>query len=516
MAVTGDTVVWVGRDDAGRALYRDADETVKLEGAFVAPSFVDAHVHATSAGLVLNGLDLTGATSLDECLRTIRDYVRARPGELIWGHGWEETAWPELRPPSRDELDAVVGDAPVYLSRIDVHSALVSTALLDRAPGARHADGWSPDGPLARQAHHHVRRAAMESLGSAQRREIQRAFLQHAASLGVTSVHECAGPDISSAEDLRELLAASEEGDVPEVVGYWGEPGAIERARSLGARGVGGDLFVDGALGSRTACLCEPYTDDPSTSGALYLDAEAIAEHLVSCTQAGVQGGFHVIGDAAVAQVVEGFERAARRVGAATLASRGHRLEHLEMVGDEQAKKLASWGVIASMQPLFDDAWGGTERQYSLRLGLPRGARLNPFAAVAAAGMPLALGSDVPVTPVDPWGSVRAAVHHRTEGFGISPRAAFLAHTRGGYRAAGVRDELAGTLQPGAPANFAVWEAGDLVVSAPDTRTQRWSTDPRSLVPGLPSVEPGTDLPRCAYTARRGRTVYARESFSGL
>src|SRR6202011_4325112 len=102
----------------------------------------------------------------------------------------------------------------------------------------------------------------------------------------------------------------------------------------------------------------------------------------------------------------------------------------------------------------------------------------NPLARLAAAGMPLALGSDAPVTPVNPWAAVRAAVHHRTEGFGISPRAAFTAHTRGGWRAAGVDDGVTGTLVPGAPATYAVWEADDLVVAAPDARVQRWSTDP--------------------------------------
>lgn len=512
MAVTGDTVVWVGQDGPGRALYGDTAEVIDLAGAFVTPSFVDAHVHATSAGLAMHGLDLSTAHTLPECLRLIGEHVRAHPGRLVWGHGWEETAWPEGRPPTRAELDAEVGDAPVYLSRIDVHSALVSTALLRQAPQARHADGWSPDGPLSRTAHHHVRTAAISSLGAGQRREIQRAFLEHAASLGVTSVHECAGPAISGSDDLRELLALSAEGGLAEVIGYWGEAGGVEHARELGAHGAAGDLFVDGALGSRTACLREPYTDDPATSGALYLDSTAIAEHLVACTRAGVQGGFHVIGDAAVAEVIEGFERATREVGQAALASRGHRLEHLEMVDEQQARRLAGWGVLASVQPLFDDAWGGTERQYAHRLGLPRGTRLNPFSTIAAAGVPLAFGSDAPVTPVDPWASVRAAVRHRTEGFGISPRAAFTAHTRGGYRATGLRDELAGTLQPGAPANYAVWEAGELVVAAPDTRTQRWSTDPRSRVPALPSLEPGDELPRCLRTVLRGETIYERGS----
>ncbi|MGM1063659.1 amidohydrolase [Saccharothrix sp. Mg75] len=492
MAVDGDTVVWLGQDSVGRALHPDARVT-DLGGAFVAPAFVDAHVHATSAGLLLTGLDLTGCRSA----RDLLDAVRAAPGPLVWGHGWDETAWPEGRPPTRAELDEAAAGKRVYLSRIDVHSALASTALLDLAPAARDADGFHPDGPLSRAAHHHVRGAAKDAIPADRRRAAQQAFLRHAASRGVASVHECAGPDISGRDDLADLLA----GDLLDVVGYWGSVDGTD----LPVRGLAGDLFVDGALGSRTAALCSPYAD-ADTTGALYLDADAVAEHLVACTRAGVQGGFHVIGDAAVAAVVEGFDKAAAVVGAPALAARRHRLEHLEMVTSEQAAALAAHGAVASVQPLFDRAWGGPDGMYAQRLGVERGTRLNPFASLAAAGMVLALGSDAPVTPVDPWAAVRAAVHHRTEGHGLSPRAAFTAHTRGGWRAAGVDDGVTGTLQPGAPATYAVWDAPALEVAAPDTRVQRWSTDPRSRVPALPALD--GPAPVCLRTVLRGRTIF--------
>ncbi|RKT86820.1 hypothetical protein SAMN05421805_109165 [Saccharopolyspora antimicrobica] len=509
MAVTDGTISWLGSDEVGRALHPDA-EVVDLEGAFVAPAFVDAHVHATSTGLLLNGLDLTGCASLTEFLHALRDHVAEYPGALVWGHGWDETWWPERRPPTREEIDRAAAGAPVYLSRIDVHSALVSTALVDRTPLARSAEGWSDSGPLTRVAHHHVRRAARDCLGSGQRKEAQLAFLRHAASQGVACVHECAGPDISGADDLVDLLALSAQGGVPEVVGYWGELGAVERAAELGARGLAGDLFVDGAVGSRTAALREPYTDDPTTSGVLYLDANAVAEHLVACTRAGVQAGFHVIGDAGVAEVCAGFRKAAQVVGVPALASLRHRLEHLEMVDEQQAAELGRYGVVASVQPAFDAAWGGSGAMYARRLGVPRGTRLNPFSKLAANGALLALGSDAPVTPVDPWRAVQAAVHHRTSGFGISPRAAFTAHTRGGWRAAGIDDGVTGTLVPGAPATYAVWDAGELVVAATDSRVQRWSTDPRSGVPPLPDLSPQAPMPRCLRTVLRGETIYTR------
>ncbi|MEV6628972.1 amidohydrolase family protein, partial [Amycolatopsis sp. NPDC051114] len=136
MAVTGGTVVWVGQDAPARTLHPGAD-VVDLDGAFVAPAFVDAHVHATATGLHLSGLDLTGVRSGAELLARVRDAVV--PGQVLLAHGWDESGWTDSRLPSRAELDAAAGATPVYLSRVDVHSALVSTALVELAPAARQA-----------------------------------------------------------------------------------------------------------------------------------------------------------------------------------------------------------------------------------------------------------------------------------------------------------------------------------------------------------------------------------------
>lgn len=513
MAVTDGTVVWVGQDDVGRSLHPGA-EVVELDGAFVAPGFVDGHVHAASAGLAMLGLDLTGARSLRECLELVAAHAVTDPTGVLWGHGWDDSQWPEQRPPTRAELDECVPDRQVYLSRVDVHSALVTTPLCQRAPGVTEADGWSSDGPLSRRAHHLVRAAAREGLHPGQRHAAHTALLDHAAAHGVVCVHECGGAEIAGVDDFRELLVG-EHG--VEVTGYWGQAvSSAEEARAVlaetGAHGLGGDLFVDGSLGSRTAWLHEPYCDDPHSddnTGATYLDVEAITAHLRACTEAAIQGGFHVIGEAGVAAVVEAVGRVVTALGGPAVAARGHRLEHLEMVDAAQATALGGWGVLASVQPVFDALWGGTDGLYVQRLGADRGPRLNPMATLAAAGVGLALGSDVPVTALDPWEAIRAAVHHRTPGQGISPRAAFTASTRGGWRAGGVRDGVAGTLVPGAPASYAVWEVEELVVAAPSDSVQRWSTDPRARVAPLPRLDPGTPAPRCRLTVHRGRVLYS-------
>lgn len=509
MVVERGQIAWVGSEGAADAFADGADEVVDLGGALVTPAFTDAHVHTTATGLALTGLDLSAAPSLEAALALVRDFVAARPTDrVLLGHGWDAARWPGGRPPTRAELDEATGGRPLYLSRIDVHSAVVTTALLDLVPGVTGLPGHG-DGPLTRDAHHAVRAAALGAVSPAQRTEAQRAALTHAASLGIGSIHECAGPDISSEDDFTGLLRLAADEPGPRVVGYWAEwaEEGIAKARALGAIGAAGDLFVDGALGSHTACLHQPYADAEHT-GTAYLDAAAVAAHVAACTEAGLQAGFHAIGDAALTAVVEGVRAAAEKVGLARVRAARHRVEHAEMLTPEAVTAFAELGLTASVQPAFDALWGGEDGMYVQRLGAERARTLNPFAALLRAGVPLAFGSDSPVTPLDPWGTVRAAAFHRTPEHRVSVRAAFTAHTRGGWRAVG-RDD-AGVLVPGAPADYAVWRTEELIVQAPDDRVARWSTDPRSGTPGLPDLTPGTDLPVCLRTVVGGRTVFVR------
>ncbi len=500
LTVENGVITWIG-DDLG-APARPGSEVVDLDGAFVAPAFVDAHIHATSTGLALTGIELRSAASLADALGAVGQAAQTARGRPILGGGWDETGWPEGRPPTATELDRASYGGAVYLARVDVHSAVASSALMTAVPGVRDLDGFEPSGWLRGPAHDAVRTAALAAITPAQRRDAQRAALRHAAALGIACVHEMAGPAISSGDDLAELLALAADEAVPEVIGYWAELFGIEAARDLGAVGAAGDLFCDGSLGSHTAALHEPYTDQPETSGALRFATADVAEHIARCTASGLQAGFHAIGDAAIDQVLDAVDIVSARLGRP--AGAGHRIEHAEYVRDPA--RLAASGLLASVQPGFDALWGGPVAMYAQRLGADRARQLNRFADLAAAGVPLAFGSDAPVTELGPWAAVRAAVHPHDPGAGLSPRAAFTAHTRAGWRAAGRDGE--GVLAPGHPATFAIWAAGELTVEVPDERVARWSTDPRAAVPGLPDVAPGVGLPTCLATVRRGIAIH--------
>ncbi len=513
MLIVEGTIAWIG--PAGAAdLYRDAaDVVVDLDGALVAPAFVDAHVHHTATGLTLLGLDLRGVPTREELLAELADEARRVRGRPIVGHGWDETLWPDPALPTREELDRATWGSVVYLSRVDVHSGLVSSAMVAMVPGLRSARGFEDSGRVTAEAHHLVRRHVTEQMPGGLREAAQRATREHAAAAGVAALHEAGGPEINGAEDLVALIELARSTRGPQLVAYWGQSGGPRAALDLGAAGAAGDLFVDGALGSHTAWLRAPYADLPDSRGNQYLEQEAVTEHLVACTRAGVQAGFHAIGDAALDIVVEGLGVALELCGHAAVRAARHRIEHLTMAGPQHARVLADAGVVASVQPLFDAHWGAPGGAYEARLGAERWSRLHDFAGLVRAGVSLTLGSDSPVTAIEPWEWVRAAMWHHNPAARLSARAAFAAATRGGWRAA--RRDAVGILEVGAPATYAVWAVEELAVQAPDSRVANWSTDPRSGTPGLPRLEPGAPAPACLATVLEGRTIHLADSPAG-
>ena len=206
MAVRDGVVVWLGSDDVARDQFAGAD-VIDLEGGFVAPAFVDSHIHLTATGLTLTGLDLRASTSRSHCLQLIADYAAAHPGQPLWGHGWDESSWPQNAAPTTAELDAVLGDRPAYLARVDVHSALASTALRQRVDGLASATGFDEQRPLVGDAHHAVRSAARGLLTDGQRADARLAALDALAAHGIVAAHECAGPQIGGLDDWLELRA---------------------------------------------------------------------------------------------------------------------------------------------------------------------------------------------------------------------------------------------------------------------------------------------------------------------
>ena len=485
-------VAWLG-DEAGADTHRDAvDAVADLDGSLVLPAFVDAHVHLSHTGMGLRGVDLGGTTTVVEALRAVEDAVRRRGGRPVFALNWQEQDWAEGRPPTAAELDRASYGGVVYASRIDGHSAVVSSALATIS-GADRLEGWQGGGFVTREAKNAARAAFDAARSPAQRREDVEEALGLAATRGVALLHECGGPLLTSAGDFADVLELGRRPDLPGTVGYWAEAVTDpDQARALvalhGAAGLGGDLNVDGSIGSHTAHLRSPYADDAQCTGTSYRSTSEVRDHVAACALAGVQSGFHVIGDAGMDTVLEGYEAAAALVGLDTVRATRPRLEHAEMVDARGVRRMARLGMVASVQPAFDALWGGPDGMYAERLGRERVPGTNPFAAMRAQGVRLALGSDSPVTPFDPWAAVRAAVLHHDSAQRLDVATAVEAHTAGGWGA--VREDSGGVLRVGARATLSAWDVPDAAAD------------------GLPLVVAGSAPPRCRLTLRDGVPLY--------
>ena len=233
---------------------------------------------------------------------------------------WQEHDWAEDRAMTAAELDRAAFGGVVYASRIDGHSAVVSSALA-MISGADRLDGWLGDGRVARDAKNAARAAFDAARSADQRREDVEDALRAAAAQGIAVVHECGGPLLTSAGDFADVLDLGRRPDLPRTMGYWAEAVTDpEQARALlalhGAAGLAGDLNIDGSIGSHTAHLRSAYTDDPGCLGTAYRSSADVRDHVAACAVAGIQSGFHVIGDAGMDTVLEGYEAAAELVGA--------------------------------------------------------------------------------------------------------------------------------------------------------------------------------------------------------
>ena len=277
----------------------------------------------------------------------------------------------------------------------------------------------------------------------------------------------------------------------PRTVGYWAEAVTDpEQARALlalhGAAGLGGDLNIDGSIGSHTAHLRTGYADDPSCLGTAYRSSADVRDHVAACAVAGIQSGFHVIGDAGMDTVLDGLRRR-RRAGRASTSCepRDHGWSTRRWWTPTASRGWRGWGWSRASSPRSTPSGAATAGMYEARLGSHRVPGTNPFGDMARAGVRLALRLGLPGDERStPGGAVRAAVEHHQPDQRLDVGAAVAAHTEGGHAAA--REDGAGVLRVGGPATFAVWD-GATVGDA-----------------GLPDVRDGVPLPTCRLTVRDG------------
>ncbi len=494
IAVRGDRILAIGKNADVAALKGAQTQVIDLGGHFVVPGFNDAHLHLDSAGATKLSVDLTGVKSLDELRTRVQHKVdSARAGAWILGAGWDETLWPVKVTPMRWDLDEVSNGHPVFLQRIDGHIAVANTqalqlasiTLASRDPQGGHIDrneAGEPTGILRETAQLAVREVIPKPTHD-QRREGLQLALADLAEHGVTSAQDFS-PGWENFQIYEEL---EKESKLTARICEWlpfDEPVEdLSRERDSHPQS---DLmlhtgmlkgFMDGSLGSHTAAMLEPYTDDPKNSGLPRYDADKLNEMTSERVLAGFQIGFHAIGDKGVQMALDAFAGAqkAAKDAHAKGANGGDdyrlRIEHAQITSPAQIAQFKQLKIIASMQPnhlLTDMRWAQD------RLGPKRAATSYAWLAFLNKGVPLAFGTDYPVEPVTPFRGLYAAVTRESEdgrheyfpGQRLTIDQAIAAYTAGSAFAE-FQEKNKGTLAPGMLADFAVLDR-DLTAIPPD------------------------------------------------
>ena len=431
VAVFGNRILAVGSNTEMRRLTGPETEVIDAGGKLVLPGFNDAHVHFLGGGFQLSSVNLRDANSPAEFAERIRAFAAKLPsGRWITGGDWDHERWPEINGkaplPTKELIDRVTPNTPVFVSRLDGHMALANSVTLKLAGITK--DTPDPDGglivrdPSTGQPTGVLKDAAMSFVWKVipestfeEKLVAARAATEHAAKLGVTSVQ-----DMSAGSDVGVYQTLLAQGQLKTRIYAISPLPAWERLARTGVRAhFGSDMlrvgglkgFADGSLGSTTAFFYEPYSDAPENRGLAgdeMFPEGAMLERVRQADRAGLHVMIHAIGDRANDQILSLFAKVTSENGA---RDRRFRIEHAQHLRREDIPRFAGEKVIASMQPyhaIDDGRWAET------RIGNERAKTTYAFRSLLDNGATLAFGTDWTVAPLDPLSSVYAAVTRRT------------------------------------------------------------------------------------------------------
>ncbi|MDT7891873.1 MAG: amidohydrolase [Thermoproteota archaeon] len=405
-----------GVDVAERICDEFGGEKKELKNEVILPGFIDAHVHLDWIGETLNQLDLRNTRSIEELKKRLQEFSLKSKSNWIYGRGWDHELFKEKRLPTRWDIEEVVKDKPVMLSRVCGHMALLNTKAL------------SASNLLVQENEDVLRDERNEVTGIIKENAISKAIEKYRDSLSdeelekflIDAMNYCASQGVTtiglagcSMRILKLLIKLNTEKKqkirVRAYIRLNGNKLVQDLIKNAGIQcGFGDDMLkimgfkiiLDGALGIRSAYLSQPYSDMPNHYGQLNLDASSLFQIVREADEANLQIAIHAIGDKACDLVIEAYSRVKN------LNKLRHRIEHASLLRDDQIKKIAELGIGVAVQPRFiiSDWWAKE------RVGAERIKWLYAFKSMLNNNIKIGLSTDSPVEPLNPWETVYASI----------------------------------------------------------------------------------------------------------
>jgi hypothetical protein len=420
-------------------------ELLDLRGLLVLSGLIDAHVHAIASGMLMLISDLHGVSTLEEVAAAVRHETQRSAHVIrLGGMDMSRLGAGQSARISRQWLDGLAPWRPLIIKSVEGHSAWFNTeawelagvhSILERCrvPAAEQRRMWEA-GRVYGEAYEKLADAIYDTFSAEERREGMARVLRRTAEAGLTGIHCLEGYGARRREDFALIQELDGCGCRLALYARDADPAL---AKELGLRRFGGCWCVDGAIGARSAAIAEPYADDPGNTGALYHSTDALRAWIEAGLAQDMQVCVHAIGERALDQVISIHESLAASYDLPRLRPR---VDHFVCGTAELAARAARLALCSAMQPAFDAYWGGVEGGYATRLGPERALNTNPIGGMLRVGLHIAGSSDSYITPLDPLGGMRAAMHHHNPAqrvdFDTALRlftadAAFLAHQEG-------------------------------------------------------------------------------------
>ncbi|CAB1056039.1 Exoenzymes regulatory protein AepA in lipid-linked oligosaccharide synthesis cluster [Olavius sp. associated proteobacterium Delta 1] len=418
LKITDERITNVGSNAAVKDACGNNTEKLELPGMLVTPGLVDAHCHFVSLGRAFQMVNLRNASSLAEVRERIQKAVKSRkPGEWIIGRGWNHHQWRDRLEPTRQDLDDLTPDNPAMMVRACGHSIWVNTGALERAAITRDTPNpyggqidkdpasGEPTGML-REARDliedHIPLPTLED-----RKQMALAAQEDALRNGITAVHTC-----ETLTEWEALAALEAEGKLKLRVYHLLPPDDLEKAAARGITAGNGShrlwfnhvkLFADGSLGSGTALMHEPYTDDSAECGIACLEREDLEDKIRLAYSRGCDVAIHAIGDLALTNALESIAAARKQYP----GEHRDRIEHVQIYRPQDLALFHDLGVVASVQPVFlGTDWAPADKRW----GSERCRNAYAWKSLLEAKLRVQFGSDTPVESINPLYGIHAAV----------------------------------------------------------------------------------------------------------
>ncbi|GIN93540.1 hypothetical protein J6TS1_14840 [Siminovitchia terrae] len=490
IAIIGNKIVAIGSEEDIKPYSGEQTKTYRFDDQLIMPGFHDFHLHVMQSALSLISVDLFSARSEKEAIRMITDFAKANPGNpWVIGFTWDAGYWDNQQLPDRHSLDRILPDRPAIMFHAEGHYAWVNSKALEIANINRDTEDPSygiigkdengePNGILYEKAMALVTNHAYD-FTKEQKREMFNNFLDHAASLGVTAMHDLyATESLAILDDFELLKEFEDQGRLTTRIHLWPAlNGDLQRAKELQKtyqseklKVAGLKQFIDGVVTSRTAYMLEPYADQPESRGDTSFSPETIKKWVADADKEGFSIRFHAIGDGAIRLALDAYEEAQKMNG---VRDSRHAIEHIEVIHPDDIHRFKELGVTASMQP---DHFAMSERGvYTDRIGDERERFVFAINTLQKAGARLAFGTDCPIDVLNPLLQIYRAVT-RIDSSGndvwhlherISLSEALKAYTSGSAYGTFRENEL-GTLEEGKFADIVVLKQNLFDIPAED------------------------------------------------